>query len=57
MIDLKIWKKNSWIEGLDFLALEGIEETDEASDAFWLLTSHSFSRFARKSLRAFPFLL
>ena len=41
--DLKIWEKNSWIEGLDFLVLEGIEEPVESSNASWLLTFHSFA--------------
>ena len=50
-------KKSHWIEGLDFLVLEGIEEPEEASDASWLLTFHSFGRFARKSLKIFSFSL
>ena len=45
------------MEGLGFLVLEGIEEPDEASDAFWLLTFRSFVRIARKSLKIFSFLL
>ena len=35
--------------------LEGIEEPMEASDASWLLTFHSFVRFARKSFKIFSF--
>ena len=50
-------EENSWIEDLDFLVLEGIEEPEEASDASWLLTFHSFVRFARKSLKFFSFSL
>ena len=51
----KFGEENSWIEGLDFLVLEGIEEPDEALDASWLLIFHSFVRFARKSLKIFSF--
>ena len=51
MTNLKIWGRNSWIEGLDFSVLEGIEELVEASDVSWLSTLHSFACSTHESFK------
>ena len=52
LIDSGIWGRNSWIEDLKFLILEGVEDFVEGSNAFWLLTLHSFVCPAYESLES-----
>ena len=55
VIDSRFWEKHSWIEGSNFLVSKGIEDLVEASNAFWLLTFHSFVCSAHESLESSRF--
>ena len=55
MIDSRVWKRHSWIEGSNFLVSKWIEDLVEASNASWLLTFHSFVCSAHESLESSRF--